>query len=360
MKQRLINMAGFLPAKNKFPSAANGSFKALADYVHSKGLKFGLHIMRGIPWQTVENDLPILGSKYTARDIANGADVCEWYNATYGIDMSQPGAQEYYNAIFQLYASWGVDFIKVDDLSRPYHAAEITAVRKAIENSGRDIVFSTSPGATPITARNHILTNADMFRVSNDFWDNWGRLKEQFVLANQWNIHSVKFPGHWPDLDMIPVGKIATRSGDGGGERFTLFTKDEQYSMLTLWCIARSPLIIGNDLTQNDAFTLSLLSNYEVIEVNQKGSNQKQVYNTDGIIIWQSNCADNKSYNVALFNQKDAAAKINFQFKQLGLNGKCTVRDLWAKKDLGIFENEFAETINEHGAGLYKITPLEK
>ena len=350
----------FLPAKNKFPSAANGSFKTLADYVHSKGLKFGLHIMRGIPWQAVENDLPILNSKYTARDIANGADVCEWYNATYGIDMSQPGAQEYYTSIFQLYASWGVDFIKVDDLSRPYHAAEITAVRKAIEKSGRDIVFSTSPGATPITARNHILTNADMFRVSNDFWDNWARLKEQFVLANQWNIHSVKFPGHWPDLDMIPVGKIATRSGDGGGERFTLFTKDEQYSMLTLWCIARSPLIIGNDLTQNDAFTLSLISNPEVIAVNQKGSNQKQIHNEDGIIIWQSNCADNKSYTVALFNQKDSATKINFQFKQLGLIGKYTVRNLWDRKDLGIFDNDFAATINAHGAGLYKISPVDK
>ena len=349
----------FLPATNKFPSAANGSFKPLADYVHSKGLKFGIHIMRGIPWQAVENDLPILGSKYRARDIANGADVCEWYNATYGIDMNQPGAQEYYNSIFQLYASWDVDFVKVDDLSRPYHAAEITAVRKAIEKCGREMVFSTSPGVTPITARYHVLNNADMFRVSNDFWDNWERLKEQFVLAAQWNIHSVKFPGHWPDLDMIPVGKIATRSGDAGGERFTNFTKDEQYTMLTLWCIARSPLIIGNDLTQNDAFTLNLLSNKEVIEVNQNGKEQKQTQHSDSTIIWQSNTADNKSRYAAIFNWKETQHPTTIAFATLGLRGKCKVRDLWAKKDLGIFENQFTADVAKHGAGLYKISPLE-
>ena len=350
----------FLPAKSKFPSAANGSFKELADYVHARGLKFGLHIMRGIPWQAVENDLPILGSRYKARDIANGADVCPWYNATYGIDMSKPGAQEYYNSIFELYASWGVDFIKVDDLSNPYHADEIMAVRKAIEKTGRDIVFSTSPGATPITARYHVLTNADMFRVSNDFWDNWDRLKEQFVFANQWSIHAVTFPGHWPDLDMIPVGKIATRSGDGGGERFIMFTKEEQYSMISLWCIARSPLIIGNDLTQNDAFTLALISNPEIIEVNQKGSGQKQIYNANGTVIWQSQCPDKKSYYIALFNQKDETTKIELALGKLGFKGKCSVRDLWSRKDIGVYEKDFAQTIGKHSAGMYKITQLEK
>ncbi len=349
----------FLPAPNKFPSASKGSFKPLADYVHSKGLKFGIHIMRGIPWQAVENDLPILGSTFKARDIANGADVCEWYNATYGVDMTKPGAQEYYNSIFKLYASWGVDLVKVDDLSRPYHTAEITAVRKAIEKTGRNIVFSTSPGVTPITSRYHVFNNADMFRVSNDFWDNWERLKEQFALANQWNVHAVKFPGRWPDLDMIPVGKIATRSGDAGGERFTLFTKDEQYSMLTLWCIARSPLIIGNDLTQNDAFTVELLSNKEVIEVNQKGKEQKQIQNADSTIIWQSIAADNKSRYAAIFNWKEVQHPTTIQFATIGLAGKCKVRDLWAKKDLGIFDNQFTADVAKHGAGLYKISPLE-
>lgn len=349
----------YLPAPNKFPSAANGSFKALADYVHSKGLKFGIHIMRGIPWQAVEKDMPIFGTKFKARDIANSADICEWYNATYGIDMSKPGAQEYYNSIFQLYASWGVDLVKVDDLSRPYHTAEIAGVRKAIEKTNRKIIFSTSPGVTPITARYHVLNNADMFRVSNDFWDNWNRLKEQFDFANQWSVHAAEFPGRWPDLDMIPVGKIATRSGDGGGERFTFFTQAEQYTMLSLWCIARSPLIIGNDLTQNDSFTLNLLSNKEVIEVNQKGSHQKQLYKSDSLIIWQSLAAEIKGVNIALFNLREENARISLSFALAGLKGKYRVRDLWAKKDIGIFENEFMAEITKHGAGLYTFIPVQ-
>jgi alpha-galactosidase len=349
----------FLPAVNKFPSAKNGSFKALADYVHGKGLKFGLHIMRGIPWQAVEKDLPIAGTNFKAKDIANAADVCEWYNATYGIDMSKPGAQEYYNSLFALYALWGVDFIKVDDLSMPYHADEIAAVKKAIEKCGRQMVFSTSPGSTPITARYHVLTNADMFRVSADFWDAWPRLKEQFNLADLWAVHAVNFPGHWPDLDLIPVGKIATRSGDAGGERWTRFTIAEQYSMMTLWCVARSPLIIGNDLTQNDPFTLQLLNNSEIIEVNQYGQNQKQVYNSNGVIIWQSACRDNKSYNVALFNLNDTDTSFNLKFELMRLKGKQLFRDLWAKKDSGVFETELSVAIPKHGAVLYKITPVK-
>ena len=324
-----------LPAKNKFPSAVNGSFKPLADYVHSKGLKFGLHIMRGIPWQAVEKDLPILGSKFKAKDIANPADVCLWYNATYGVDMSKSGAQEYYNSIFKLYASWGVDFIKVDDLSMPYHADEITAIRKAIEQCGRKIVFSTSPGSTPTTARYHILTNADMFRVSADFWDNWKRLKEQFSLASTWAMHA-----------------------DDGGERFTRFTHSEQYTLMSLWCIAKSPLIIGNDLTQNDAFTDSILSNEEVIAVNQQGINQRHVADKDGQVIWESTTANKKSKYVALFNQNEVDEPVLLKFDQIGLKGKCTVRDLWTKKELGVFENEFAPQISSHGAGMYKITPV--
>jgi hypothetical protein len=349
----------FIPAKNKFPSAYDGSFKTLADYVHSKGLKFGLHIMRGIPWQAVENDLPILGTFSKARDIANPADVCLWYNATYGIDMSKPGAQEYYNSIFQLYASWGVDFVKVDDLSYPYHASEITAVRKAIENSGRKIIFSTSPGSTPTTARYHILTNADMFRISSDFWDDWSRLKEQFNLAATWAIHAVNFPGHWPDLDMIPFGKIATRSGDAGGERWTRLTKEEHYTLMSLWSIARSPLIIGNDLTQNDSFTLTLLTNKEIIEVNQKGTQQKQVSNREGFVVWESLCPNKKSKNIALFNLNEADGVMQLKFEDYGFHGKCSIRNLWTGEDLGVFERDFSIRVLHHGAQMLKLTPID-
>lgn len=344
----------YLPAKNKFPSA-NGSFKYLADYVHSKGLKFGLHIQRGIPWQAVEADMPVFGSKLKAKDIANPADLCLWFNATYGVDMKVNGAQAYYDSIFQLYASWGVDFVKVDDLSMPYHADEITAIRKAIEKTGKPIVFSTSPGSTPVSARYHVLNNADLFRVSSDFWDTWPQLKQQFAYAKSWSVFAVNAPGRWPDLDMLPVGKIATRSGDSGGERFTRFTKDEQYTLLTLWSISRSPLIISNDLTQNDEFTLKLLTNKDVIAVNQQGAFQKEIYNEKGIVVWTSNSNQSGGKYVAIFNVNDAEATANIPMATLGAKQNSKAKNLWTGTDLGVIKDDLIAKIPAHGAILYKI-----
>lgn len=344
----------FLPAANKFPSA-NGSFKYLADYVHSKGLKFGLHIQRGIPWQAVEQDMPILGSTMKAKDIANPADMCLWFNATYGVDMNVPGAQDYYNSIFELYASWGVDFVKVDDLSMPYHADEITAIRKAIEKTGRSMVFSASPGSTPVSARAHVLNNTDMFRVSSDFWDTWPQLKQQFAYAKTWAVHSVNFPGRWPDLDMLPVGKIATRSGDAGGERFTRFTKDEQYTLLTLWSISRSPLIVSNDLTQNDDFTLNLLTNKDIIAVNQEGSGQKEVYNENGVVAWTSSAKQKGAKYVAIFNLNDNQEEISIVLDKLGLDGQYRAENLWTGAELGSVQHHITASIPPHGAILYRL-----
>lgn len=342
----------YLPANNKFPSA-KGSFRYMADYAHNKGLKFGLHIQRGIPWQAVEQDLPIRGSNMRAKDIANPADLCLWFNATYGIDMSVSGAQEYYNSLFELYASWGVDFVKVDDLSMPYHADEITAIRKAIEKSGRNILFSTSPGSTPVSARYHVLNNSDMFRVSSDFWDTWPQLKQQFAYAKSWATFAVNAPGRWPDLDMLPVGKIATRSGDAGGERFTRFTKDEQYTLLTLWSISRSPLIISNDLTQNDEFTLKLLTNKDVIAVNQQGSMQKEVFSEKGITVWIANANQGGKY-VAVFNLNDQDEEVSIPFQKLRLAQKYNAKNLWTGAELE-FQNNINVKVAAHGAVLYQL-----
>lgn len=344
----------YLPAANKFPSA-NGSFKYLADYVHAKGLKFGLHIQRGMPWQAVEQDLPILGSKMKAKDVANPADLCLWFNATYGLDMKVSGAQEYYNSIFELYASWGVDFVKVDDLSMPYHGDEITGIRKAIEKTGRDMVFSTSPGSTPISARFHVLNNADMFRVSSDFWDTWPQLKQQFAYAKSWAVHAVNAPGRWPDLDMLPVGKIATRSGDSGGERFTRFSKDEQFTLMTLWSISRSPLIISNDLTQNDDFTLKLLTNKDVLAVNQQGSYQKEIFSEKGIVVWSSNTTTNEGKYIAIFNLNDKEEEVSIPFVQLGLDKVYKAKNLWNGKEIGTLQNNVTAKIPSHGAVLYQL-----
>lgn len=300
-KDAVLTMDEFsrlIPAPKKFPSALNGyGFKTLADYIHSKGLKFGIHMMRGIPRQAVKLNTPIKGTTARAADIADTKSTCGWNPDMYGVDMTKPGAQEYYNSLMELVALWGVDFIKVDDLSRPYHQPEVEAIRKAIEKTGRKIVFSTSPGETPLTAGPSINQNANMWRISDDFWDNWKALLEQFKRLDDWTPYRII--GSWPDADMLPLGMLQLG-------RKTNFTTDEQYSLMSLWSIARSPLMHGGDMTKTDSLTLSLLTNDEVLAVNQHSENNRQLFRTeDGLIAWVADVPGSKDKYLALFNTRD-------------------------------------------------------
>ena len=372
-----------LPATNRFPmTAATHSFKPVADYLHSKGLKFGLHLLRGIPRQAVNNKTPVLGTSYTAADIANTNSICGWNGDMFGVDMTKPGAQEYYDSVFALFASWGLDYVKVDDLSSPYHKDEIEAIRKAIDHSGRAIVFSTSPGATPVSQGEHVGNHANLWRISGDFWDNWGALYSQFARLNSWT--PFRGPGHWPDADMLPLGNVrAWQTRDN----WTHFTKDEQFTLMTLWCIARSPLIIGGNLPNNDEFTLALLTNDEVLAVNQNSENNRQLFNTNNTVAWVADVPGSKDKYVALFNSSPAPVargrrgsgpgaglpaatnapavdetatqpkSVSVSLADLGSPGSVKVRDLWTQKDLGAFTGTFTQEINSHGAGLYRIQP---
>jgi lysophospholipase L1-like esterase len=285
------------PATNRFPSAANGvGFKALSDYVHGKGLKFGIHLMRGIPRQAVRENTLVKGTNLRARDIANTNSICEWNPDMYGVDMTKPGAQAYYDSVFELIAAWGVDYVKVDDLSRPYHAneKEVEAIRKAIDRTGRPMVLSLSPGETALTAAEHVQQHANLWRISDDFWDNWAALHEQFERLRKWN--PSRGPGHWPDADMLPLGVLEM------GKRKTHFTPDEQYTLMTLWSIARSPLMHGGDMTKMDDFTLSLLTNDEVLAVNQTSSGNRELFHRGDLVAWVADVANSKDKYVALFN----------------------------------------------------------
>ncbi len=344
-----------LPATNRFPSAANGiGFKALADYVHGKGLKFGIHLMRGIPRQAVVANTPIKGTKFRAQDIANTNSICAWNPDMFGVDMAKPGAQEYYDSVFQLIASWGVDFVKVDDLSRPYekNRAEIEGIRKAIDRTGRPMLLSFSPGETPLPEGSHASQNGNMWRISDDFWDDWKLLYDQFERLRKWS--PFIGPGHWPDADMLPLGKI--RFG-----KPTKFTRDEQFTLMTLWSIARSPLIMGGDMTKLDDFTLSLLTNDEVLAVNQRSTGNKQLFNKDGLIAWIADTPELKDKYVAVFNTRAAGTnrapeKIIVKLSELGFNSSCRFRDLWTQKDLGKFDGEFSIEVPSHGAALYRVS----
>ncbi|MCD8318336.1 MAG: NPCBM/NEW2 domain-containing protein [Paraprevotella sp.] len=291
----------YTPALNRFPSAANGvGFRALADYVHSKGLKFGIHLMRGLPKIAAEKKLPVKGTDCITCDmIASNDSACTWLRDNYKVDYTKPGAQEYYNSCFELYASWGVDFVKIDDLSRPYHTAEIEMIRKAIDHCGRPIVLSMSPGETPVEKVDHAKAHANMWRTVDDFWDNWSQLNYQFQVCAKWAPYIA--PGTWPDADMLPLGEISIR-GERGDERWTNFTRDEQYTMMNLWTIFKSPLMFGGNLPQNDAATDSLLTNRDVLYMHHYSANNRQLSRVDNRIIWAADDPANGDKFAALFN----------------------------------------------------------
>lgn len=345
-----------LPAPEKFPSAKDGvGFKKLADYVHSKGLKFGIHMMRGIPRQAVAQNTPVKGTNVRAKDIALTNSTCSWNPDMFGVDATKPEGQTYYDSIFEMVAAWGVDFVKIDDLSRPYDAvqkAEVEAIRKAIDKTGRKIVFSTSPGETPLSEGKHVATHANMWRISDDFWDAWPQLLAQFKRLHDWTPH--RLPGAWPDADMLPLGTI-------GLGRKTKFTPDEQTTMMSLWFIARSPLMHGGDMTKTDDFTLSLLTNAEALAVNRNSSNNRQLFRTDdGLVAWVADIPNSASKYLAVFNTRDGQpASILVKLADTGLSGKVKVRDLWKKQDIGVFENEFSSEAPAHGSRLFRLTPVK-
>ncbi|MGO8694469.1 MAG: glycoside hydrolase family 27 protein [Rectinemataceae bacterium] len=351
-KSRLV------PAANRFPSSANGKgFRPLSDYVHGLGLKFGIHIMRGIPRQAAHAATPILGSKATARDIAHPNSICPWNTDMYGVDTETEGARAYYDSLFKLYAEWGVDFVKIDDIcaSRLYgsHQAEIALIRDSIDTCGRPMVLSLSPGPAPLEHAAAFAARSNMWRITDDFWDKWELLADMFDRCERWYPYAAQ--GHWPDCDMLPLGHIGIRSVDGGAaDRRTRFTHDEQRTMLSLWSIFRSPLIMGGELRDNDDWTLSLLTNPEVLEVDQAGSLPRLVSHRGAAVVWASD-APGGSTNVALFNIGESALRVGATWDDLGIVGAQAIRDIWERKDLPPDESGVWAELVPHGSLLLKV-----
>jgi alpha-galactosidase len=347
-----------LPAANRFPSSADGSgFKHLADYVHGKGLKFGIHIMRGIPRQAVEQNTPINGTEYHALDVADKDNHCQWNPDMWGVDTTKPGAQAYYDSIAELYASWGVDFIKADDMgSHLYQPAEIKALALAIRKTGRSIVLSISPGPAPISEVQFFQKHAQMWRISDDFWDDWKLLKKQFDYTRDWAIDA-GFNNTWPDADMLPLGKLRVTAKEGGGSP-TRFTADEQQTLMTLWCIFRSPLIFGGDLPSNDAATTALIANDEVLAVDQHSYGGHQSLEEGNIRAWTAVAPGGMDYYLAVFNLGDEPTTVNLPWNRFfHMGGSAEVRDLWAKKTLGR-KAGIEVTLRPHASALHRISEL--
>ncbi len=352
----------YTPAVGRFPSSANNSgFKPLADYAHSLGLKFGIHILRGIPKQAVEKNLPIEGSTYHSADAADTSDTCPWNYDNYGLDTSKPAAQAYYDSIARLYATWDVDFIKVDCIaSRPYKGDEIRMLSTALRKTGRPIVLSLSPGAAPLEKVDEMRKYANLWRISDDVWDLWHStvdypqgLGDQFPRIAKWA--GVAQPGAWPDADMLPIGYLGPAPG-WGKARQTRLTHDEQRTLLTLWSIFRSPLMIGANLPSNDAWITALLTNPEVIDVDQHSKENHPVISTSNTVVWMAKTDPGDDNYVAIFNLDDRDHKVHYTWKDLGLTGaNFHLRDVWEHQDHGTVES-LSLQLPPHACALYRLS----
>lgn len=368
-----------VPDEGRFPSAADGEgFAPLAREIHALGLRFGIHVMRGIPKLAVERNTPILGadgtrSGWRARDVAAPENSCEWNPDMYGLDQSKPGARAYYDSVLALYAEWGVDFLKVDDMLWPYQETEIEAFADAIRDCGRAIELSLSPGRDlSLTRLPHLRDHATMWRICDDLWDDWEQVKANFARFARWAPFAG--PEGWPDGDMLPLGAIGLRA-ERGEPRDDLLTPPERRSLMTLWVIARSPLMIGGDLPATDTATISLFTNAEVLEILHSARDSREVFREDPLILWTAGSEKNTGVRyVAAFNVGEAMLPIALDAQDVGLPATIDgeLRELWtgtavetrdvdeqsdAARGVAPGSTAIDVAIPAHGAVLLRYTP---
>jgi len=329
-----------IPDPSRFPDSANGAgLKPLADWVHAQGLKFGIHLVRGIPRRDVAANTPIAGSKFTAVDAGDTSDACPWDQGNWGVKDS-PAGQAWYDSMVSLYAGWGVDFLKVDCISdHPYKPTEIRMIAEAIKKTGRPIVLSLSPGPTSLENAAYVAKYSQMWRIADDHWDVWSHdpkldakpgptefpfgTRQAFDRLAAWQPY-VK-PGSWPDEDMLPIGSLTPHPG-WGQPRESRLTHDEERTEFTLWAIARSPLILGGNLTKMDDFLKGLITDKTLIEMDQESVENHPVTNLpggfEGVRVWEAKSTREGCGGcmfLAIFNLNDKPVQLKFEWIQLGL-----------------------------------------
>ncbi|GAA4725082.1 alpha-galactosidase [Phytohabitans rumicis] len=333
------------PAPNRFPSAAGGrGFAPLAARVHDLGLRFGLHIMRGIPRRAVAANLPVLGTAYRAGDVADRASTCPWNPDNYGLDHTHPGARAYYESLAGMFAEWGVDYVKADDMLVPYHEAEIAALSRALRATGRPMALSLSPGTGLAVERiDHLREYAHLWRVSDDLWDRWEDVYAQFERMARWA--PLSGPDGWADADMLPLGRIGIRA-ERGTDRASRLTWDEQRTLMTLWCVSRSPLMFGGDLPTSDPRTIDLLTNADVLAVLKHSRGNRQERRDGDLVIWTAEATDREARYLAVFAVGDHPLDLD-----LPLPAGTHAVDLWTGENA-----PSAVTLPAHGSALYRVT----
>lgn len=323
-----------LPAENRFPSAAGGAgFRPLADALHAMGLKFGLHVMRGIPRIAVERGLTIKSAPYRAATVADRENVCTWSTDYYGLIHPHPGSQAYYDSLIDLFDEWQVDFVKADSMMTPsYYALEIESLSRAMRHAARPMVLSLSaPTDLSLDLGQHMADHSQMWRISPDVWDRWDDVDPQFDRLAAWA--PLARPGAWPDADMLPMGRVGIRAAIGQA-RHSALTRREQRTMMTLWSIARSPLMIGGDLPASEDWVIEMLSNVDVLDLLTSSEGARQVYRDGDIVAWTATRAGSDQRYVAIFNRGWRLATVKLPWQQLGMTAPAHLRNLWSGDEM--------------------------
>jgi alpha-galactosidase len=343
------------PAESRFPSASGGKgFAPLAQSIHGLGLKFGIRVMRGIPRRAAAANHAIEGSALTAALAADPNSVCNWNPDMYGVQGDSPAGQAWYDSILRQYAAWGVDCLAVDDLANPFRAAELRAIRRAIDRCGRPVTLSIGPGEISVTHASDVEIEANQWRITPASWDQWASVEPAFDRVDAWK--GREGPGHWLDAGTIPFGHIGLRNRLRGPDRPTRLTRDEQMTVLTLWSLASSPLILGMNLPDNDPWLQSLLTNDEMLAIDQDplGKPALRAVNADAKEVWVKELA-NGDKAFGYFNRTDQPAQVVIFWPEAGLTGPCWVRDVWNREVRAEADRGLEVQVEPHGAVLLKL-----
>ncbi len=321
-----------LTANAKFPD-----MKALCDEIHSLGLKAGIY---STPWFTSYAYFP--GG---SADTPDGA----WHKHT-GEQRSdwRFGQVSFAKEDAKQWADWGFDYLKYD--WNPIDLAHVRAMTAALRDSGRDMVYSLSNSANPDLGSGYAEAS-NSWRTTGDITDTWDSMSGIGFHQDKWLPYAA--PGHWNDPDMLVVGYV----GWGAHLHPTHLSPNEQYTHISLWCLLSAPLLIGCDLDRLDEFTTSLLTNDEVLDIDQDslGKAARQVAHTGGALVYVKELEDG-SRAVGLFNTNKFAGEVHAKWSDLGLSGRQTVRDLWRQQDVGTFDGEYVATVPPHGVVLVRMT----
>ena len=346
----------------KFPD-----MKGLADEIHNMGLKIGIY---STPW--ISSYAEFVGG---SSDDPQG----KWDESIKGRDWRKDGKHLFAENDAKQWAAWGIDYLKYDwnprtkpgDVSNEVFKKQIQDMAKALENSGRDILFSYS-NSMPFEAIGDVSPQLNAWRTTGDIRDSWWSLTRIGFSQDKWGPHAR--PGHWNDPDMLVVGHV----GWSKNLHPTNLTPDEQYTHISLWSLLAAPLLIGCPIERMDEFTLSLLTNDEVLAVNQDPlGKQARLVSSQGeeVVIerpgrpgqagkfprgqvWSRELEDGTSA-VGLFNLGDDEMSVIADFKDLKVSGKQTVRDLWRQKDIGTADGKYEAKVAPHGVVFVKLSPAK-